>query len=201
MSYGGDGRVILGVQTTTQLDEALEDGLLVERTFDYYAQDIFGNVWYMGEDVTNFVYDEDDVLIDTNDDSAWIAGENGAFPGYIMPAIPEVGFAYFQEFAELDEALDEAMIFGTGLSLDVSGSIFEDVLQILETTMLDPDAREFKYYAPGVGLIRVEEDLDENFEDPGLVFNIVQPIPLPGAFGLLLAGLLGLGSLRWRWPG
>ena len=201
LSYGGDGRVILGVQTTTQRDEAFEDDLLVERTFDYYAQDIFGNVWYMGEDVTNFIYDDDDNLIETNDDSAWIAGENGALPGYIMPAIPEVGFAYFQEFAELDEALDEAMIFDIGLTLDIGGSIFEDVLQILETTVLDPEALEFKYYASGVGLIRVEEDLDENFENPGLVFNIVQPIPLPSAFGLLLAGLLGIGSLRWRRPG
>ena len=201
LSYGGDGRLILGVQTTTQLDEAFEDGLLVERTFDYYAQDLFGNVWYMGEDVTNFIYNDDDELIETNDDSAWIAGENGALPGYIMPAIPVVGFAYYQEFAALDEALDEASVFATGLTLEVGGSIFEDVLQIQETTMLDPDAREFKYYAPGVGLIRVEEDLDENFENPGIVFNIVQPIPLPGAFGLLLAGLLGLGSLRWRRPG
>lgn len=201
LSFGGPGREILGIQTTTQLDEAFEDGVIVERTFDYYAQDIFGNVWYMGEDVTNFIYDDEGVLIETNDDSAWIAGENGALPGYIMPAVPEVGFAYYQEFAEADEALDEAMVFATGLILEIGGSIFEDVLQILETTELDPEALEFKYYAPDVGLIRVEEDLDENFENPGLVFNIVQPIPLPGAFGFLLAGLLGLGSLKWRRPG
>ncbi|MGI9390758.1 MAG: VPLPA-CTERM sorting domain-containing protein [Boseongicola sp.] len=199
LSFGGPGREILGVQTTTQLDEAFEDGVIVERTFDYYAQDIFGNVWYMGEDVTNFIYD-DDVLIETNDDSAWIAGENGALPGYIMPAAIDIGFAYYQEFAAADEALDEAEIYGLGLTLEIGESIFENVLQILETTLLDPEAREFKYYAPGVGLIRVEEDLDENYENPGLVFNIVKPavIPLPSAFGLLFGSLLVLGTIRRR---
>ena len=200
LSNGGDGRVILGVQTTTQLDEAYEEGLIVERTFDYYAQDLFGNVWYMGEDVTNFVYDDEGNLIETNDDSSWIAGENGALPGFIMPSLLDVGFAYYQEFAELDDALDEALIFATGLTLEIAGSIFENVLQILETSVLDPDAREFKYYAPGYGLIRAEEGLDENFENPELVFNLVQPaaVPLPGALAFALAGLGGLAAVGRR---
>ena len=200
LSYGGPGREILGIQTTTQLDEAFEDGVIVEQTFDYYAQDLDGNVWYMGEDVTNFIYNEDGDLVETNNDSAWIAGINGAEPGYIMPANPTLGFAYYQEFAVVDEALDEAEIFGIGLTLEIGESIFENVLQILETTQLDLEAREFKYYAPGVGLIRVEEGLDENNQNPELVFNIVQPIPIPGAFGFLLAGLFGLGSLGRRRP-
>jgi hypothetical protein len=55
----GPGPTILGVQTTTRRDRAFEDGLLVEETFDYYAQDTAGNVWYFGEDVTNFIYDDE----------------------------------------------------------------------------------------------------------------------------------------------
>ena len=62
------GPKILRVRTTTVLDRAFEDDLLVEQTRDYYAQDTDGNVWYMGEDVKNYEYDDDGKLIDTNTD-------------------------------------------------------------------------------------------------------------------------------------
>ena len=197
LSYGGDGRVILGVQTTVQRDRAFEDELLVEDTFDYYAQDTAGNVWYMGEDVTNYVYDDEGNLIETNNASSWIAGINDARPGFIMPANPVAGFAYFQEVAVQDNALDEALIFGTGLSIEASGKRFEDVISILETTSLDPEAREFKYYAPGYGLIRVEEGLDRNLANPELVFEKarVSPVPLPAGFPLLSVGLAALAGV------
>lgn len=198
LSYGGPGRFILGVQTVVQRDFAYEDGLLVEDTFDYYAQDSDGNVWYMGEDVTNFIYDDDGILIETNNASAWIAGENGAQPGWIMPAIPSLDFAYFQEVAPADAALDEARIWGTGLTIASGDSVFEDVLAILETSSLDPDAREFKYYAPGVGLIRVEEGLDDNFANPELIFelNSVSEVPVPASLPLLVVGMIGFAALR-----
>ncbi len=72
---------------------------------------------------------------------------------------------------------------------------FENVLRIFETTELEPDAREFKYYAPGVGLILVEEDLDEDFENPELTFALTQirSVPEPGTAGLLLLGLVVAG--------
>lgn len=102
LTYAGTGPEILGVDTTVQLDRAYEDGLLVEETFDYYAQDTDGNVWYMGEDVTNYLYDDGN-LIGPNNDSAWIAGKNGALPGYIMPAAPGVGLI------RADEGLDATL--------------------------------------------------------------------------------------------
>jgi hypothetical protein len=195
LSYGGLGPEILGVQTTIQHDLAYEDGRVVEETFDYYAQDNAGNVWYFGEDVANFIYDDDGVLIETNNESAWIAGENGALPGYIMPANPLIGFAYYQEVAVADDALDQALIQALGLTVTSGGSVFEDVLRTFETTELDPDAREFKYYAPGFGLIRVEEGLDLSFSNPELVFELT-PVPLPPALSLLFAGLGILGAPR-----
>jgi len=203
LSYGGPGRTILGVQTTVQRDFAFEDDLLVEDTFDYYAQDTNGNVWYMGEDVINYIYDDDDNLVDTNNSSAWIAGENGALPGYIMPADPVVGMSYFQEFSAADGALDEASIFATGLTIMSGDTVFSDVLATLETSSIDPDAREFKFYARGVGLIRIEEGLDGDFANPELVFERIAPsvVPLPAGFSLMLAGmgaLAGLRSLRRR---
>lgn len=198
LSYGGSGRVILDIQTTVQRDFAYEDGLLVEDTFDYYAQDTDGNVWYMGEDVTNFIYDDDGKLIETNNASAWIAGENGAQPGWIMAANPTLDFAYFQEVAVADDAVDEALIWGTGLTISSGGSVFDDVLAILETTTLDPDARELKYYAPGIGLIRVEEGLDTAFANPELIFErtSVSEVPLPASLPFLVFGIVGFAALR-----
>ena len=189
----GPGPVIFGVQTFTQQDREFEDGLLVEETFDYFAQDTLGNVWYLGEDVTTFEYDDDGNLIDTNTEGAWRAGVNGADPGFIMPAEAEliIGFNYFQEHAPNDEAMDQGTIFAFIDELILDIGTFQNVLQIFETTALEPDAREFKYYAPGVGLILVEEDLDEELTNPELVFELTQirSVPEPGTAGLMLLAL------------
>ena len=184
----GAGKELLGIQTTTLRDRAYEGGLLVEDTFDYFAQDIAGNVWYFGEDVTNYVYDANGDLVSTNPSSSWLAGFNDAEPGYIMPANPMVGQRYYQEFAELDEAVDQAEITGIGLNIALGGIDYTDVLQIYETTVLDADAREFKYYAPGLGLIGGAENLDDNRSNPELIFALAQSVPEPTS-----AALLGLG--------
>jgi len=189
----GPGPVIAGVQSFIQLDREFEDGLLVEETSDFFAQDTLGNVWYLGEDVTTFEYDEEGNLIDTNTEGAWRAGENGAEPGFIMPAELIEDFNYFKEHAPADAALDQGTIcvaFIDTLTLDIG--TFENVLQILETTELEPDEREFKYYAPGVGLILVEENLDEEFANPELVFELtaIRSVPEPDTAGLLLLGLI-----------
>jgi hypothetical protein len=107
LTRAGAGPIILGVATTQRLDRSFEEGLLVEETFDFYAQDTAGNVWYLGEDVTNYVYDADGNLIGTNSSSAWRAGVNGALPGFAMPATQTLGQSYYQEFAAGDDALDQ----------------------------------------------------------------------------------------------
>lgn len=194
----GPGPVILGVQTTTQLDRAFEDDRLVEETFDFYAQDTDGNVWYLGEDVTNYVYDAMGNLIETNSESAWRAGINDALPGWIMPADLTLGFNYYQEFAEEDEALDEGTTNAIGLAVSLDIGDFEDVLRVLETTAIEPDARGFKYYAPGVGLILEEEGLDADLENPELVLELTQVVPEPGTAALLVLGVLVLATGKAR---
>ena len=194
----GPGPVLLGVQTWTQTDRAFEGELLVEETDDYYAQDDDGNVWYFGEDVTNFVYDEDDNLIETNSESSWLAGVNDALPGLIMPADPIVGFSYFQEWAVVDDALDHGTIHGIGETVNIGIGTFSNVVRILEGSVLDPEFREFKYYAPGVGLILAEEDLDEFLMNPALSVELVSTVPVPAALPLFVGALGGLGCLVRR---
>jgi hypothetical protein len=209
------GPRILGVRTSIQRDLAYEDGRLVEKTFDYFAQDRRGNVWYFGEDVTNFHYDDDGNLIGTDHESAWRAGRRDALPGWIMPVRLHADYPYYQEFARADEALDKGQTRAILPSLTVRGVTYQNVRQVLETNPLEPRSRELKYYAPGVGLIRIEEGLDRNLENPELVFNLVPrtrrgaaaaaapapaaaAVPLPAPFALLLAGLAALAGVRLR---
>lgn len=198
LRFGGEGPEILGVRTTGIVDRAFEDGVLVEETFDYYAQDVLGNVWYMGEDVTNYNYDDEGNLIGTDSASSWRAGVNGALPGFAMPGDPVPGLAYYQEYAPADEALDEGLILTSLAALEVGGVRFEDVLRVFETSVLDPALREIKYYAPGVGLIRADEGLDGNLGNPRQVFELVAPVPVPAALPHLAAALGLMAALRRR---
>lgn len=194
----GAGPVILDVQTQIQLDRSFEDGLLVEETFDYYAQDTSGNVWYFGEDVTNYIYDDDDELVGTNDASAWRAGVNDALPGLIMPDILAIDLNYFQEYAISDDALDHATLFAKDQQVSIGLGTFDGVLQIFEQSLLDPDAREFKYYAPGRGLILVEEGLDQALMNPEISVELVQIVPVPAAVWLFGSAIGLLAGVRGR---
>jgi hypothetical protein len=198
-SFFGKGPKILGVRATTMLDRAFEDGLLVERTKDYFAQDTAGNVWYLGEDVTNFHNDDDGNLIGKDSESAWRAGRNGALPGFIMPVSKKIGFNYFQEHAPNDEALDHGQTFAILKALTVAGTKYTNVLQVLERNPFEPNDRGFKFYAPGIGLIMEHDGLDANLMNPELVFERdPAAIPLPAPLVLLLAGVGSLAALRRR---
>jgi hypothetical protein len=151
MTVTSDTKVILGVTTIVVHDQAFEEGILVEDTFDWYAQDVDGNVWYFGEDTKEL--DEDGNVIST--EGSWEAGVDGAEPGIIMEANPKKGDKYQQELAP-DVAEDMAQVIGFEDSFCVPYGCFEDVLVTKEWSPLDKGAVENKYYAPGVGFIYSE---------------------------------------------
>ncbi len=149
--------LINGIQVIVVRDTAYDDGVLVEDTIDWFAQDEAGNVWYLGEIVNNYIYNEHNGnFVETNHDGAWEAGVNGALPGWIMEAVSQIGDNYFQEFSP-GIAVDEALVTRRNLTITADDVTYTRVLQIRERSELEPDIFGFKYYAPGVGVVRVEE--------------------------------------------
>lgn len=152
---------ILGVTTTVVRDLAYEGGVLIEDTFDWYAQDKFGNVWYFGEDTKEL--DEEGNVIST--EGSWEAGVDGALPGIIMLADPQVGDTYQQENFP-GEAEDMAEVIGFEDSFCVKYGCFDNVLVTRDWNPLEPETIEHKYYASGIGFIYsvVVEGGDEQTE-------------------------------------
>ncbi len=142
---------VRGVATTVIRDTVYEDDVIIEDTFDWYAQDTAGNVWYFGEIVVNYEYDDNGNFIGVNHDGQWSADDPGNQPGWAMKASPEFGTAYYLEFAP-GIAEDESILAETGLSIKTSFGQFDDVIKIIDSSALSTGI-EFKYYAPGVGEI------------------------------------------------
>jgi prefoldin subunit 5 len=158
---------VAGIETIVVRDVAWDEGTLVEDTFDWYAQDTEGNVWYLGEIATNYEYDEAGHLIETNNDGSWEAGIDGALPGFLMKAAPQVGDRYYQEFYP-GFAEDEAEVINLDESVEIGISEFDNVLKTRDFTQLEPDVFEFKYYVPGIGQILAEEGITEANGEPEL---------------------------------
>ena len=136
---------IAGIPCTVVRDTVSEHGRPVERTFDWYAQDKQGNVWYMGEDSLEL---RDGHFVRASD--SWQTGVNGAEPGIIMPANPQPGEAYRQEYYPPGQALDQARVLQLDGTVTVPFGTFTNVLVTSERSPLEPQTEQ-KYYAPGVG--------------------------------------------------
>jgi hypothetical protein len=137
----------MGVNTTVVRDREFVDGELEEETFDWYAQDNEGNVWYFGEDSRE--YEDGEVVSSAG---SWEAGVNGAQPGILIEGDPQVGDTYRQEYLA-GEAEDMAEVISLNESISVAYGSFENCLKTKEWTPLEPGIEENKYYAAGTGLI------------------------------------------------
>jgi hypothetical protein len=140
-------KVILGVTATVVSDVADHNGTILEKTSDWYAQDEQGNVWYLGEDTVAFLAHGK-----TDTSGSWQAGIDGAVPGIIMLADPQIPDAYRQELLT-GEAEDTAWVVDRGTTVTVPYGKVKNVLTTLEATRLDPGAYDQKVYAPGIGIV------------------------------------------------
>lgn len=146
---------IAGITATVVSDDVYEPPpRLLEKTFDYYAQDDKGNVWYLGENTREFLRGG---KVDRS--GSWLAGTNGAKPGLIMEAHPRVPDGYRQECLS-GEAEDLAWVVGRGGS--------KDLLRTLEFSPLEPSIVERKVYRPRVGVVS-EQQLSGGHETLKLV--------------------------------
>ena len=142
---------IVGIQATVVHDVVSLDGEILEDTFDWYAQDTFGNVWYMGEDTKEL---ENGKV--TSTEGSWQAGVDGAQAGVIMPAEPQVGMAYRQEWYT-GHAEDTAEVVSLDASVTVPAGAYTNLLKTREHTALEPDVVEEKLYAKGVGEVAANQ--------------------------------------------
>lgn len=144
-----DTKEIEGITATVVHDVVTEDGELVEDTLDWYAQDAAGNIWYLGEDTKEY---EGGEVVST--EGSWTAGVDGALAGILLPADPEVGMTYRQEYYA-GEAEDAAEILSLDEHVEVPFGTYDGVLMTKDFTPLDPDVVEHKFYARGVGPVQV----------------------------------------------
>jgi hypothetical protein len=142
---------ILGITCTIVHDVVSLEGTVIEDTYDWYAQDLDGNVWYFGEDVSNY---ENGVFQDK--DGSFEAGVDGALPGIIMMAEPVLQMPYRQEYY-FNNAEDWGKLIETGVSVSTPFGDFTNCLKTEDWNALETDAPiEYKYYAPGIGVVREE---------------------------------------------
>jgi hypothetical protein len=142
---------ILGVTAIEVHDTVTTDGELTEDTLDWFAQDKEGNVWYFGENTMELIAGRPSTL-----EGTFTAGVNRAKPGIIMEAHPNIGDFYRQEF-DLNNAEDFAEVKSLSDTVTVKFGPFKNCLRTRETTPLEPDLREAKWYAPGVGNILTKD--------------------------------------------
>jgi hypothetical protein len=153
-------KVIQGVTTTVVRDILRHQGVVIEKTFDWYAQDDQGNVWYFGEDTKVFLKNG---KVDPS--GSWETGVNGALPGIIMEADPQIPDAYRQECLS-GQAEDSAWTIVRGGSTTVPYGTVHQVVRSLEFSPLEPNVVSEKVYGPGLGIVQ-EFDLhggDESFQ-------------------------------------
>jgi hypothetical protein len=141
----GRTRVVQGVTTTGVRDvTAGEDGKVVTETFDWYAQDVDGNVWHFGTDTTAHHHGRRVTR------RSWEAGVDGAEAGLAMAAHPRVGDGYVQEHAP-GVAEDRATVLSLTELRSVPLDEYDDLVQVEETSPLRPGVVGRTYYASGVG--------------------------------------------------
>ena len=126
------------------------NGELEEAELAFFAQDDSGTVWHMGEYPEEF--DGGEIV----KHPGWIAGFQGALPGIHMPASPALDTPSYAQGWGPEVGWDDR---GDTYALDqqtcTGVDCYEGVLVNREFSRAEPGAFQLKYYAPGVGNVRV----------------------------------------------
>lgn len=142
-------RFVDGVETRVVEERESKGGRLVEISRNFFAFNAADRgVYYFGEEVD--IYKNGKVV---RHEGAWESGKNGARFGLMVPGRPEVGARFYQEIAP-GVAMDRARIVAIDASIRTPAGEFKGCLEFVETTPLEPLARDSKVYAPGVGLVK-----------------------------------------------
>lgn len=157
-------KVILGVTCTVVHDVVKANGAIEEETYDWYAQDNAGNVWYFGEDTKEFLPKG---VIST--EGSWTAGVNNARPGFIMAGQPAPGAPYRQEYLK-GHAEDMGQVVQLGDSVKVPFGALTGCVRTKEWSMLEAGT-DLKWYAKGLGLVRAVSSAKEVLE----LVSVTQP--------------------------
>ena len=142
-------KIANGITARVVRDTVRSDGTIIEDTFDWYAQDAQGAIWYLGEDTAEF---ENGAIVSTG--GSFEAGVDGALAGIAIPADPQPGMKYRQEYYK-EEAEDNGEILSVNEMVDVAFGHFDQVLLTKDTVTNQPDVLEFKFYARDVGPVLV----------------------------------------------
>jgi hypothetical protein len=154
-SEGGDRDVvtvlsrtkqIAGIRATVVSDIVHNHGRLIERTFDWYAQDDRGRVWYLGENTKAYGGGH------VSTAGSWETGVHGARPGVVMFKHPRLELRYWQEFLR-GKAEDQGQVLDLATRVGVPAGHFRDARMTEDTSPVEPNVVEFKFYAPGVGVV------------------------------------------------
>jgi len=142
-------KLVDGVETRVVEERESKGGRLLEISRNYFAFNTADRgVYYFGEEVD--IYKNDKVV---GHEGAWESGKNGARFGLMIPGRPVVGARFYQEVAP-GVAMDRAEVASLDASIKTPAGEFKGCLRFIETTPLEPLARESKIYAPGIGLVK-----------------------------------------------
>jgi len=149
-----DTKTIMGVTCVVVHDVVRVKGVLTEDTYDWYAQDKQGNVWYFGEDTKEFhPHNQVDAT------GSWEAGVGPNQPGIIMPGNPVPGAPFRQEYGP-GHAEDMGQVVAVNEKVTVPAGTFTDCVRTKEWSLLESGS-EKKWYAKGVGVVRTESTAHE----------------------------------------
>ncbi len=147
-----DTRTVDGVLCRVVEEREWEDDELIEVSRNWFAIDVeTDSVFYFGEEVDDY---EDGAIVGHGGE--WESGVGGAKAGLMMPGDVLLGSAYYQEVAP-GVAMDRVVHVSVSVTLTVPDGTFSSCLRVMEDNPVDGPDREYKTYAPGIGLIQDEE--------------------------------------------